>query len=328
MIAPLVLAAALALQAPSPGTRLLVVSGAGGDAQYRETFHTLGAKLAGTAVTHLGLSDSSVIFLAEDSARPPARGRSTRAGLTAALAEMARRARSDERIVIVLIGHGSHQGGTSRFNLPGPDIAAGELAQELERFGSRTVAVVNTSSASGEWVRPLAAPNRVVITATKSGFEGNATLFPRFFVDAFATDGADTDKDGSVSLLEAYQFARREVARAFEQGNRLLTEHAQLDDNGDGTPTADPLATASGAAGADGLLARRMVLRASTAAAPSADPRLAALYAERDLLVKAVEDLRTRKARTDSAAYEVQLERLLLALANLNGTIRAAGGTP
>ncbi|HVE79837.1 MAG TPA: hypothetical protein VNA89_13290 [Gemmatimonadaceae bacterium] len=309
---------------PPGGTHLLIISGAGGEPQYREAFHAMGARLAEAAVRRLGLPDSSVIFLAEDSTRAPARGRSSRGGVERALDALAGRMRGNDRLVVVLIGHGSHQGNASRFNLPGPDVGAAEFARLLDRFGARTVAVVNTASASGEWVAALSARNRVVITATKSGFEGNATLFPRYFVEALAGDGADADKSGSVSLAEAYDFARREVARAYEQDGRLLTEHAQLDDDGDGRGTAEPPRAGAG----DGALARRVVLRTSPALASArgGDPRAAALYAERDSLQQAVEALRARKDRTAAATYERELERLLVALATTNRAIREREG--
>ena len=320
----LTMPAPAAAQPPAPGTWLLVVSGAGGEPQYREAFHALGARLATAAVQRHRLDDTRVLFLAEDAARPPARGRSTRAGVDSALADIARRAGASDAVVIVLIGHGSHQGGVSRFNLPGPDITAGELAVMLGRLGRRTVAVVNTSSASGEWVKALSGPDRVVITATKSALEGNATLFPRFFVDAVAGDGADADKDGALSLLEAYVFARREVARAYEGDNRLLTEHAQLDDDGDGKGSA----VAEGRGMGDGALARRVTLRGAAGAVASgeADPMHAPLYARRDSLQRAVEELRARKERMAADEYERELERLLVALASASRALRDAEG--
>ena len=318
-VAALLAAAARAgAQAPAGATHLLVVSGAGGEPQYREAFHTMGARLAGAAVQRLGMPAANVVFLAEDSARAPAQGRSSRAGLERALAAMAARAKAEDRVVVVLVGHGSQQGGAARFNLPGPDITAAEFARLLAPFGARTVAVVNTASASGEWVQALSGKNRVVVTATKSGSEGNATLFPRHFVEAIAGDGADADKDGAVSLLEAYDYARREVARAFEGDNRLLTEHAQLDDDGDGKATAAPTRTG------DGALARRVFLRAGGAGAAGGDARL---LARRDSLQREIEALRARKARMTEAAYDAELERLLVALATANQALRR-GGTP
>jgi hypothetical protein len=105
-------------------------------------------------------------------------------------------------------------------------------------------------------------------------------------------------------VLEAYGYARREVARSYQGANRLQTEHPQLDDS---------------------LLARTV----SFGLAPepvSSDPRVAALLVERRRLEAAIGELRRRKASMDSTAYESELERLLVALAETNQAIRAAEG--
>ena len=336
-ILPFAALASLALGLPSPAagqtgaTHLLVVSGAGGEPQYREAFHALGARLAEAARGAHGMPAANVVFLSEDSAKAPASGRSSKAGVERALAAIASRAAAQDRVVIVLIGHGSQQRDVARFNLPGPDITAAEMAAMLGSLGTRQVAVVNAASASGEWVKALSGRNRVVITATRSGSEANATIFPRFFVDALAGTGADIDKDGRVSLLEAYDYARREVARAYESDNRLLTEHAQLDDDGDGKGTAEAgarVATGAAAGGSDGALARRIFLSAgaATTAVAAADPRSAALVARRDSLQSAVEALRARKDSMAATAYDAELERLLVALATTNAELRASAG--
>ncbi len=320
LIGAMMLASSMGAQAPRGATHLLVVSGAGGEVQYREAFHSLGARLAQAAVEKHGLPPSHVVFLAEDSARAPAQGRSSRDGVQRALAGIAARARAEDQVLLVLIGHGSQQGRAARFNLPGPDITAAELATLLEPLGARTVAVVNTSSASGEWIPALAGRNRIVITATKSGFEANATLFPKFFVEGLAGDGADADKDRAVSLLEAYEFARRETVRAYEADNRLLTEHAQLDDDGDGKGTAVPVPTA---ATGDGKLARRLTFRGGAPTTVASSPQSATLLARRDSLQGAIEALRTRRDQMALAEYERELERLLVALATTNRALRA-----
>ena len=326
------------LSAQSTGaTYLLVVSGAGGEPAYKEQFFSLGARLASAATARLGVPAANVTFLAEDSVRAPARGRSSRAGLERALADLAARARADDRLVVVLIGHGSATGGVPRFNLPGPDVSAAELKAMLAPFNARTIAVVNTSSASGDWVQVLSGPGRVVIAATRTGYEGNATTFPRHFVDALAGDVADVDKDGAVSLLEAFDYAKREVARAYEADNRLLTEHAILDDDGDGKGTNQPANRGEG----DGALARRVAFRAGASAAAVAaaatsatasDATLRALYASRDSIQRRVESLRGRKATMPEAQYDRELEPLMVALARTSRAIREresakAGGT-
>jgi hypothetical protein len=160
--------------------------------------------------------------------------------------------------------------------------------------------------------------------------ERNQTRFANYFVQAYASDVADADKDGRVSVLEAFDYARREVARAYESENHLLTEHAQLDDNGDHKGTSTPDAKSG-----EGMLARRVFVGgragsvAAAAHAASNDPRVAALEREKDSIETRIDSLRRRKASMDSTAYEKALEDLLVQLAEKNKAIRdAAGGRP
>jgi hypothetical protein len=143
-------------------------------------------------------------------------------------------------------------------------------------------------------------------------------------VDAFTGNGADADKDQRVSLLEAFEYARREVQRFYEQDRRLLTEHAVLDDNGDGVGSSDPSPDAG-----DGAVARTLFLgtggEETSAAAPrgrEADPRLAALRQERRDVERTLEALKARKERTPRGQYEEELERLLVELALKDEAIR------
>ena len=307
-------------------THLVIISGLGGEPKYSDAFYQAAVAMSDAARTRFGVPDSSVIVLAENPARDRARirGPSTKANIEQTLAALASRVRPGDQLFILVIGHGSAQGEDARVSVPGPDITAADFARLLKRFAAQKVAFVNAASASGDFVRALSGANRAVVTATKSGMERNETVFGRFFVQAFADDVADVDKDGRVSLLEAFTYARREVARTYEEGGRLLTEHAQLDDNGDGVGSAEPDGRA------DGALARSFFLTGHSAAAlASSDPRVASLQAERRELESKIAALRARKASMDSTAYEQELEKLLVALAQKNQAIRAAeGGKP
>ena len=205
-------------------------------------------------------------------------------------------------------------------SLPGPDITAADVGRRLDAVRGARVAVVNAASASGDWVAALAKPGRVVATATKTAFERNETRFPRYFAQAYAGDTADADKDGRVSLLEAFDFARREVARDYEQRRNLLTEHALLDGDGDGTGTAAPTAQAE-----DGRLAHAFVLGArASSPVNSGDPTVARLAAEQAALERQVAAHRARKDALPAADYDRELERLLVALAEKTRELRAA----
>lgn len=299
-------------QPPAPRTHLLIVAGIGGEQAYRDAFHETAMAMATAATERFGLPDSSVIVLTEDPARAPGRiqARSTREEIARALNRIATRARADDQLVILLIGHGGGQDDRPRFNLPGPDLSAADLAAALAPFAGRPIAIINAASASGGFVEALAAPKRVVITATKSGFERNATTFGRHFVAAFTGDGADADRNDRISLQEAFTYATREVQRAYEADNRLLTEHARL--------------------GGDSTLARRFFISAGSqaSAAGAGNPAIASLHARRDSLEQRLDTLRSRKDAMSAAAYERELEALLLDIARNGQAIRDAEAKP
>jgi hypothetical protein len=314
-----------AAQAPAQ-THVLIVSGIPGEPRFAQAFHEQSTTLARALVQRHGVARDRVTILAADPSRDPAwiAGKATKAEIAKAIARIGLAAAPDDRVVLVLLGHGSGSGGDSRINISGPDLTAAELGRELAALGARTVAVVNAGSASGDFAKTLAGENRIIITATASAQERNETIFGEHFVAALAGEGADADKDGRLSLLEAYRYAQREVQRVYERDNRLLTEHARLEDDGDGRGTAAP----DGEQG-DGALARRFAFGGGALAArATSDTVLAGLLRERGELERRIEALRARKDAMEAAAYERELETLLVRLAEVNQAARARGGTP
>lgn len=310
--------AAFASVAPAAAeeSHLLVVAGLGGDPYFRDLFHQQAVALASTAETKLGLAPENVQCLTEKPEREPATidARSTLENLISAFDALSARVRPDDRVFVVLIGHGSFRSGEARFNLPGPDLTPAGLAPLLDRLDGQQLVVVNTASASGAFAEPLAAPGRVIVTATKSGLEGNQTVFGQHFVAALTGEGADVDKDGRVSILEAFEYATHEVERFYESENRLQTEHARLEDQGE--------------------LARHAILsgpgrdRAGDILAQGRNPSLAPLYAARRQLEDQIEALRSRKEDLPAETYAERLEGLLVELALNNESIDALGFEP
>lgn len=301
-------------------THLVIVSGLGGEAQYSAEFRDLSSALAEAAHKRFGIPDSLVTWLGEDSASalPYFRGQATRANVEAAIEREARRAAPGDQVAIVLIGHGSGEREDSKISLPGPDLTAADFAKLLDKFPTQKVAFLDFTSASGDVLPILAAPNRVIITATKSALERNESEFARFFVDALTKDVADTDKDGRVSLLEAFRYAATETKRVYDNASKLQTEHAQLDDVGAKQGTAEP----DGRTG-EGLLARRFFLDDRFVSQAGAnDPTLAGLYKEKFALEDQVDQLIAKKATMQPDAYDDALEALLVQLARKAQAIR------
>jgi len=301
-------------------TYLLVVSGIGGEAQYRASFDEWSTTLLTAAQDRLKLPADHIVYLCEDPDVVAGSRKSTKANLDAAVMEIASRAEPDALVVIVFIGHGSAVGGSARINLPGPDVSAEDIAALLTRFPTQQLVVANLASASGDFLPVLSGSRRTIITATRSGRERYETVFASFFVRAFASDGADTDKNERVSVLEAFEFARREVNRHYDTGNRLVTEHALLDDNGDSKGSTEPDPRTG-----DGAIAASLFLDNPLAAAVATlpdDPELRALYQARQRLEQAIATLRARKDELAPDIYESELERLALELARTSRTIR------
>ncbi len=288
-----------------PATHVLIVSGLSGEPQYATAFHAAASQVFDAARTRWGVSDSSLVYLAEAPEADPARirGKATRDELAAAFGRLTRRSRPGDLVLVLLLGHGSGQGADSRLSVPGPDPSAADFAEWIKPLTGRTTVLINAATGSGDFVAALNGPDRLVITATKSSFERNESVFAEIFVKGL-TGEADADKDGRVSMLEAFQYARREVTRRYESKGLLQTEHAQLSDSS---------------------LARTVALETS---APPADPRVAGLIAERRALEAQVDALRRKKATMDSVSYENELERLLILLAEKTAAIKAAGEKP
>jgi hypothetical protein len=220
---------------------------------------------------------------------------------------------------IVLIGHGTWDGHEAKFNLRGPDLSASELAQWLKP-NSRPLAVINTAAASAPWIPALTGPRRVVITATRSGDEQNATRLGDALAEAIADPSGDLDQDGQTSLLEAFLKASARTAEWYQTSGRLATEHALIDDNGDGmgTPAAwfrGTRATRTAADGArlDGSVARQFVLLRS----PLEQKMTATQRTRRDAVELELSRLRERRPASPNDAYYRKVEALALELARL-----------
>jgi hypothetical protein len=304
-----------AVLAADSATTVIVVVGAEGEAEFGQQFRTwagrweAAAKTAGAELTTIGLAESS--------------GKSDRELLIDKLAEAAKaqspEAKAPEAVWLVLIGHGTFDGKTARFNLRGADFTPADLAGWVKAI-ERPLAIVNCASASGPFVPELSGKNRVVIAATKSGHEYNYARFGDYLSAAIADLKGDLDKDDQTSLLEAFLMASGGVNEFYKTEARLATEHALLDDNGDklGTPAdffQGVRAVKSAKAGAlpDGITAGQFVLVKN-----KHEERLPAeTRARRDELERQLAELRLRKSKLPEAEYFALLEPLLLEISKL-----------
>lgn len=312
-----------AVPALAQTVHLAVIVGLAGDPEDGQAFRKWATTLVDSAPA-LGVARDHVIYLSAepDPGDKRVAGPATRVEVERAFQGLAKRAGGEDVVFIVLIGQGTFAGGVAKFNLRGPDMTPADFAPLLQRLPSKHVVFVNAASASGPFLEPLAAPGRTIITATRSGAEHFTTLFGGYFVDALTTEAADADKNRRVTVLEAFDYAKREVTNAYQREGIMLTEHALLDDSGAGKGSMDPSVE-----GKDGRVASVLSLGSAAEARPlPSDPELQKLYTERRDLERRIEGLKLMKSGMDPGRYQGQLEQLATELALKTRQIRELEG--
>jgi hypothetical protein len=314
MVAALLAAARPAL---ADGARwAVIVQGASGDPTFETLHRSWVDALAGALRGRFGFDAAHLTVLAEQPKAGELRG--TAENVRTVLGRLAKDAKAEDFVFVMLIGHGSGDGAAAKFNLTGPDLTVEEWSALLQPIASR-VAVVDSTSSSFPFLAGLAGRNRVVITATNSYSQRYHTVFPDAFIRALAAPEADADKNGRISLLEAFLHASRLVALAYEESGHLSTETAALDDNGDGKGRT------AAAAGDDGAVAALTYLDV-VAPPSSADPEVQALLVRQQALVEQIDDLRRRRAALAPEAFDREFERLIVDLALVSRDVRRKTG--
>jgi hypothetical protein len=308
-----VIALLLAPAAALAETRFaLIVSGASGGEKYAEQMKQWRATLQTTLVNRYGFEAKNVHVLTDESVTGGTTG--SAANVKTAFSEIRKVATKDDLLVVVLLGHGTFDGETAKFNLVGPDLTAGEWNQLFTGIPARLV-LVNTTEASFPFIEALKGKGRVIITATNSAAQKYATVFPEYFVKALSEASTDLDKNGRTSVLEVFDATSLAVKQYYEQRGQLSTERALIDDNGDGQGREQ------GAEGADGGFARLWSLDAEPAAATN-DPELAALLRQQRTLEAQAEELKLKKGEMQPAEWQTAYEKLMLDLARVSQEIR------
>jgi len=286
----------------------VIINGAGGEPAYEKQFEQWTTELKSVLSDRFGFGAKQLTVLPRANAEDIKR----------TFSQLKSQLDANNVLFVFLIGHGSFDGKESKFNLVGPDLAAADYNALLSSLPARRVVVFNMASASGEFVKSLSARGRIVITATRSGQETNATRFAGFFIAALNATDADTDQDGHVSVLEAFVYANRLTADFYTRAGRLATEHALLEDNGDGVGHEK-------AEAGEGLLARATYLDSLSVDEAAATAATGRLIKERTRLEAEIEQLIARKSSMAEAEYESALERLFIELAKVNRSIKQAG---
>jgi hypothetical protein len=305
-----------ALPAAAAGERYaLIITGASGGEAYQQKYDRWRATFLSTLRERFGYQNERLLVLSENESEGVQQA--TRANVQRVLGELRRKVTKDDQLLVLLIGHGtSMDGEDAKFNLVGPDLSASEWAEMLRPIAGRLV-FVNTTGASFPFLHKLVGRNRIVLTATDSAAQQFETVFPEYFIKAFDDQGADLDKNGRVSIWEAFTYASAGVRQWFEQKSQLPTERPLLDDTGAG------IGREAGNPGTDGAVAGVTYLQPDPAAALPADTALGALQKRLAELQTAMEELKAKKATMPPEQYDAELEKLALEIARVSAQIRS-----
>jgi hypothetical protein len=303
--------------AAQQGRHAVIIQGASGEPGFAKQHRGWLDQLAATLRDKFKLTPAELTVMAEEAREGELRA--TSENVRATFTRLASSLQSTDVLFVMLIGHGTADTTSAKFNLVGPDLAVEDWKTVLAPIKARVV-FVNSSSASFPFAAGLTGDRRIIITSTSTIAQRYATMFADAFIQALNADAADLDKNARISMWEAFFYSSRLVKQYFEQKGQLVTERPLLEDNGDGkgrdamSPTGD-----------DGTLSTMTYLDAAQGG-KAADPALQMLFQKQEILTEQVTELKKKKATMPPAEYDVAWEKLMIELATVGAEIRAKGG--
>src|SRR5262245_6429052 len=216
---------------PAGGRWAVIIVGIPGDDDHEKLFDKTADAWQEWLTGPLGFSAERVLLL-NGGAAPG----TTADAIRTTFADLGKKLQPDDALWVFTLGHGNFDGKHAWLHVAGRDPSNEDFGRWLGEVRCREQVFWLTHASSGWFVKPLSKPGRIVIAATAADDESNETEFPEALATVAGKPAAalDADADGNVSVAELFAAVIGEVLRRFKSDNRLPTEHAQLDDNGDG----------------------------------------------------------------------------------------------
>ncbi|GAB1266651.1 hypothetical protein NBRC116493_03530 [Aurantivibrio infirmus] len=289
----------------------LIIVGASADQEHAERFKEWALTLRTSLKDDYGYPVKQLTLLLgdEDKNSFSIDGSSRVESIKSVFSNLSEKIKANDQLLVVLIGHGTGSGDQAKFNIVGPDITGVDFAKMLEPIASKNIVVVNTASASHDFSQKVSLAGRIVVSATRSRAEKYDTIFPLYFVEGLQNQNADRDKNKRVSVLEAFDYASSQVNNFYRDNDALASEHAGLDDNGDGVFSIKP-----GVQG-DGRLAEVAYLDSIGGEGQALSPEAAKLRVQMDNIERDIFILRAGKKALTEEEYWGRIEPLLIQLA-------------
>ena len=213
----------------------LLIGGLGGSPEHTEKFKGYLYETRKTFIERYQFDEANITVLGEAAIEGESYidALSNAENIRAAFADLSIRVTEDDHLYVLLFGHGGYEGSESRLNIPRRDLTQNDFADLVETVPAGRVVFFNTGSASAPFINALSGPDRIVVTATRTGTQKNETSFPRFMLEALSEPGTDRDKDGRISVAEVFTYSAEKTDQWFEDNANIPTENALLDDNAD-----------------------------------------------------------------------------------------------
>ena len=222
---------------------VLIIGGAAGEKSFYDAFWNATSRFHQLLTDDYGYTPEHITFLFEDMGASEASGivdtESKREQVFAAFTELTETVQPSDRFLLFMLGHASRTGrGDLKFNLRGRDITEAEYVTLINSIPAERQILIFGFPYSGKLVPQLSKPGRVILTSSSpnEGYSLQAG-FGNVFVDAFSAAANDTDRNGDISLLEAFLSLQTRTKAFYEKDGNVQSEHPHLDDNGDGNAT-------------------------------------------------------------------------------------------
>ena len=290
----------------------LIVSGASGGEEYLQQYTAWTTEFVRTLTSRLKFDPQRITALADSDEAATA---ATAGNVRTAIAAVQARMRRDDLLLVLLIGHGTFDGVDAKFNLVGPDLESSEWSSLLKPLPGEVV-IVNTTAGSFPFVERVSGPRRIVISATDSVAQRFDTVLANYFIRSFDDETADLDRNGRISIWEAFSAGTAGVRRHYQQLGQLATERALLDDNG------DRIGSSAAEQGDDGAQASRTYLQEAAPDAPPTDEALVKLLQRKAVLEAELEELKIRRRFLSAEDYAREFERIITEYARVSSEIR------
>jgi hypothetical protein len=296
--------------------KAVILAGSGGTEKYAMKFYDQATKLREILLTKFAFRENDLHLFMETATDSLLQFTPNDAGsIKSVFSKLKQDLKQQDVLLIFLLGHGTYDGEWAKLNIEGADLRDIDFANLVDQLPTDNILFVNMASASGPFLEKLSHKGRIIITATRNGLERNATRFAEHFLSALEQDfEADLNKDGELSVTEAFIFARDNLVRDYDEKKQLRPEHPLLDDNGDGEGTETPDLLAG-----DGVLASRFLFKQEKAQSRTASEATlkTPLSPAQQKILEQVRKLQEQKSAMPEDEYYKAFEKLMIELARL-----------